>query len=459
MLYDLIIRGGKVITAEQQFFADVAVKEGRIAALLMPGWEAEAASTVSAEGKYVLPGAIDLHTHLALPFGGTTTTDDYESGTRAALCGGTTMVFDYATPQNHDEPLADFIRKRREMADAQVCSDYAFHLVLSNPDQSTLDQLPAIVEDGISSFKVYTVYDGLMVDDGFFYRLLCTCRDIGGLVCVHAENRDMIDTFISEYRSAGKLSPWWHYMSRREFVEAEADIRCIHWAEAAQAPLYIVHLANRQGVEALRAARTRGSDILAETNALYLRYNCDVYKRDDARIFVCSPPIKGEESRLALWDALRDGTLDTVATDHCPFTQEEKDWGIDDFTKIPNGCDGVETRYPYLLSEANRGNISFEKVVETCCTNPARIFGCAPQKGTIAPGSDADLVIYDPAKQVTVTNSLLHGKGDHTVWEGTELSGYPVQTFVRGTCVYDNGTFLGKAGFGNYIARKPYRRQ
>ena len=457
MLYDLIIQGGKVVTAEQQFFADVAVKDGRIAALLMPGSEAEAAKKVSAEGKYVLPGAIDLHTHLALPFGGTTTSDDYESGTRAAVCGGTTTVFDYATPKDPNETLAEFIPKRRAMADAQVCSDYAFHLVLSDPDQGTLDQLPDIVANGISSFKVYTVYDGLMVNDGFFYRLLEKCRDIGGLVCVHAENRELIDMFIEQYRAENKLSPWWHYMSRREFIEAEADIRCIHLAEAADAPLYIVHLANKQGVEALKAARERGSDILAETNALYLRYNSDVYKREDGRNFVCSPPIKGEESRLALWEALNEGVIDTIATDHCPFTQEEKDWGIDDFTKIPNGCDGVETRFPYVLSEANQGHISFEKAVETCCTNPARIFGC-PQKGTIAPGADADLVIYDPDKKVTVTNDILHGNGDHTVWEGTELTGYPVQTYVRGTLVYDNGEFLGKAGFGKYIARKPYKR-
>lgn len=458
-MYDLLIQNGTVITHAQRFAADVAVQDGKVAALLQPGTPAEARTVVDAAGKYVLPGAIDLHTHLDLPFGGTFSADDYESGTRSAVCGGTTTVFDYATPDNPDEPLADFIARRRAMADPQVCTDYAFHLVLNHPCDEVLDQLQGIVDNGISSFKVYTVYDGLMVDDGFFVRLLEKAKEVGGLVCVHAENKDIIDMYVNRYKAEGKLSPWWHYMSRREFIEAEADKRCIHWAKHVDAPLYIVHLANKEGVEELAKAREEGYDILAETNALYLRYNCEVYHRDDARNFVCSPPIKNEESRLALWDAIGSGVIDTVATDHCPFQQHEKDWGLHDFTKIPNGCDGVETRYPYLLSEANRGHITFEKAVEVCCTNPARLFGCAPQKGTIAVGGDADLVIYDPEKDITVTNDALHSKIDHTVWEGTELHGYPVMTFSRGTLVYQDGQFLGKPGYGRYIKRAPYQSQ
>lgn len=457
-MYDLLIRDGTVITASQKTEADVAVKDGKIAALMAPGAKAEARETVSAGGMYILPGAIDLHTHLALPFGGTTSTDDYESGTRSALCGGTTMVFDYATPEDPEEPLADFLDRRRAMADAQVCSDYAFHLVLNHPGEKVLSELPQVMEKGVTSFKVYTVYDGMMVDDGFFFRLLEKSKELGGLVCVHAENKDMIDLYVDRYKQEGKLSPWYHYMSRREFIEAEADIRCIHWAKELDAPLYIVHLANKEGVEALEAARNQGYDILAETNPLYLRYNCQIYRQENGRNYVCSPPIKGEESRQKLWQALKAGSIDTVATDHCPFLQAEKDWGLHDFTKIPNGCDGVETRYPYLLSEANKGNISFEKVVETCCTNPARIFGCAPQKGTVAVGSDADLVIYDPTKEVTVTNDILHSKIDHTVWEGTKLTGYPVQTYVRGELVYRDGQFLGSAGSGRFIKRTPYRK-
>ena len=344
-MYDLLIRGGIVITADQRIQADVAVKDGKVQALLAPGTPVESKETVDAEEKYVLPGAIDVHTHLALPFGGTVTTDDYETGTRSALCGGTTMLFDYATPDDPDEKLVDFLKKRKEMADAQVCSDYSFHLVLNHPTQENLGQLEEVIQFGVPSFKVYTVYDGMMVDDGFFFQLLEKAKDIGGLVCVHAENKEMIDLYVDRYRKEGKLSPWWHYMSRREFIEAEADKRCIHWAKELDAPLYIVHLANKEGVEAAEEARAAGYEILTETNPLYLRYTCEVYRREDGRNFVCSPPIKGEESRRKLWESLAAGGIDTVATDHCVFTQEEKDWGIDDFTKIPNGCDGVECRY------------------------------------------------------------------------------------------------------------------
>ncbi|MGI6778605.1 MAG: dihydropyrimidinase [Acetivibrionales bacterium] len=456
-MFDLLIKNGTVITASETFRADVAVKEGKVAALLESGCKAEAGKIVDATGKYVLPGAIDVHTHLALPFGGTFTADDYESGTRAAACGGTTMVFDYATPPKGMR-LADFVQERRDMADAQVCIDYGFHMVLNDPNDKALEQLQELVDGGISSFKVYTVYDGMAVDDAFFVKLLERCKDVGALVCVHAENKDMINMYIDRYKNEGKLSPWWHYMSRREFIEAEADKRCIHWAKAVNAPLYIVHLANKEGVEELGKARQEGYDITAETNALYLKYNCDVYKREDGRNFVCSPSIKGEDSRLALWDSIRRGIIDTIATDHCPFMQKEKDWGIDDFTKIPNGCDGVEVRYPYLLSEANSGSITFNKAVEVCCTNPAKIFGCAPRKGSITVGADADIVVYDPEKEVTLTNNTLHTKSDFTVWEGVKLKGYPVMTFSRGSLVYDNGEFVGKAGYGKYIKRAPYKK-
>jgi dihydropyrimidinase len=456
-MFDLLIKNGIVITASETFRADVAVKDGKVAALLESGSDAQACKVVDAAGKYVLPGAIDVHTHLALPFGGTFTADDYETGTRAAACGGTTMVFDYSTPPKGVK-LIDFVQQRRDMADSQVCIDYGFHMVLNDPSDAVLEQLKGLVDSGISSFKVYTVYDGMAVDDPFFVKLLERCKNIGALVCVHAENKDMIDMYIDQYKTEGKLSPWWHYMSRREFIEAEADKRCIHWAKALNAPLYIVHLANKEGLEELEKARQAGYDIMAETNALYLKYNCDVYKREDARNFVCSPSIKGEESRLALWDGIKRGAISTVATDHCPFMQSEKDWGIDDFTKIPNGCDGVETRYPYLLSEANIGTTTFNRVVEICCTNPARIFGCAPRKGSISVGGDADIVIYDPEKEATITNNTLHSKSDFTVWEGLKLKGYPVMTFSRGTLVYDNGEFVGKPGYGKYVKRAPYKK-
>lgn len=454
-MYDLVIKNGRVVTAADDFYADIGVKDGKICSFLSPGSGAQADRLIDASGNYVLPGAIDVHTHFALPFGGTVSSDDYRTGSMAAACGGTTMYIDYATPPVGGS-LLDFAKERTAMAAADTCIDFGFHMVLNDPCGQALKQLPALIEYGITSFKVYTVYEGMMVDDKFFCQLLEESKKIGGLVCVHAENKDMIDFYTERYRKEGKLSPWWHYMSRREFIEAEADKRCIHWAKAFDAPLYIVHLANKEGVEEVRRAKQEGYDILAETNSLYLRYNCEVYKREDARNFVCSPPIKAEASRLALWEGLQNGVIDTIATDHCPFQQAEKDWGIEDFTKIPNGCGGVENRYPYLLDAANRGRITFQKAVEVCCKNPAAIFGCYPQKGDIRIGSDADLVIYNPEKKVTISRDILHSNADHTVWEGTGLTGYPVMTLSRGETVCEDGRFCGKAGYGHYVRRRPY---
>ena len=241
-------------------------------------------------------------------------------------------------------------------------------------------------------------------------------------------------------------------MSRHEFVEAEADRRAIEWAKSLDTSLYIVHLANKEGVRAVTEARDAGYKIYAETCPQYLEFTCDVYKREDGRNFVCSPPMKGEESRQALWDAIKRGDIATIATDHCPFNRFEKDWGKDDFTKIPNGCAGIENMYPYMLSAANTGKIPFEKAVELCSTNPAKIFGLK-DKGSVSVGKDADIVIYDPKKEFTITNDKMHSDCDHTIWEGITVHGYPEKTFARGRLVYDSGEFLGEKGWGRFVAR------
>ena len=257
----------------------------------------------------------------------------------------------------------------------------------------------------------------------------------------------------AQYLSEGKTSAWYHYMSRPEFVEAEADIRAIQWAKALDAPLYIVHLANKEGVKAVTQAKDEGYKIYAETCPQYLEFTCDVYKREDGRNFVCSPPMKGEESRQALWKAIRRGDIDTIATDHCPFQSYEKDWGKDDFTKIPNGCAGIENMYPYMLSAANEGKITYEKAVEICSENPAKIFGCR-DKGSIAIGKDADIVIYNPKTEFTIANDKMHSDCDHTIWEGVKLKGYPEQTYSRGRLVYDKGEFIGESGWGKFVKCK-----
>jgi dihydropyrimidinase len=449
-MMDLIVKNGKVVTASETFVADLAVKDGKIIAI-GKNLEPDAKTVIDAEGKYVLPGAIDAHTHLAMPFGGTISSDDYFAGTRAAACGGTTTVFDFAL-QDFDEPMVDVIKRRDKLAAPQAAVDYAFHIGVKDVHGELLDSMKDAVEYGVPSFKVFMVYD-FGVTDGVFYRLLEKSKEVGAMISVHAENNEMVNYLTKKYLSEGKTSPWYHYLSRPEFVEAEADMRAIQWAKETGAKLYIVHLANKQGVEAVTKAKEEGYPIFAETCPQYLHFTCDVYKRQDGRNFVCSPPMKGQESQDAIWAALKRGDIDVVATDHCPFQQSEKDWGLNDFTKIPNGCAGVENMYPYMLDKANKGVITFNKAVEVCSTNPARIFGCA-QKGSLAVGKDADIVIYDPNKDFTITCANMHSDSDHTIWEGTKLHGYPEMTFSRGRMVYKDGKFLGKAGYGKFVKRK-----
>ncbi len=452
---DKIIKNGTIITATDTYKADIAIKDGKIIMIGESLNDIEAKEIIDASGKLILPGAIDAHTHLEMPFGGTVSADSYGAGTRAAACGGVTTVFDFAL-QKKGEGLIQTAEGRNKLCEPNACVDYAFHVAITDLTKEVLLELKTAVEYGISSFKVFMVYkkEGLMVNDGVMCKILERSKEVGALIAVHAENPDLIDMRIDEFLKAGKTSPWYHYLSRPEFVEAEADKRAIHWAKALNAPLYIVHLANKEGMEEVKKARDEGYEIYAETCPQYLYFTNEVYKREDGRNFVCSPPMKGQDSQDALWKGIKSGDIATIATDHCPFQSYEKDWGKDDFTKIPNGCMGIENMYPFMLSEANNGRLSYNKVVELCSTNPAKIFGCAPEKGTIAVGSDADIVIYDPCKQFTITKENMHSDVDHTIWEGVKLNGYIDMTFSRGMLVFKDGQFLGKYGWGKFIKRK-----
>lgn len=455
---DLLIKNGTIVTAEEMFPGDIAVKDGKIA-LIGHALDLPAATVVDAAGKYVLPGAIDAHTHLAMPFGGTVSADSYLSGTRAAACGGVTTVFDYPM-QRKGMGILEIVEKRRALCDPEACVDYAFHCIVTDLNGGALlDEFEAAAAYGITSFKCFMVYkkEGMMVDDGTFIKVLLRAKEVGAITNIHAENPDVIDMNIERFLKEGKTSAWYHYLSRPEFVEAEADKRAVHWAKSVDAPLYIVHMADWEGLEAALEAKRAGAKIFVETCPQYLEFTSDVYKRPDGRNFVCSPPIKGEESRAALWKAVADGSIDTVATDHCPFMRYEKDWGKDDFTKIPNGCAGLENLYPYMLSAANDGKITFPRAVQLCAANPAKIFGCT-QKGSLTVGKDADIVLYDPEKTFTVSVSNMHSDYDHTIWEGKTFRGYPVKTFVRGTLVYDEGAFVGKPGYGQFVKRAPVMR-
>ena len=450
---ELLIKGGTVVTATESFPADVAVDGGKIVAI-GKDLAVNAEKVVDATGKLVLPGALDAHTHMAMPFGGTVSADSYLAGTRAAVCGGVTTIFDYPV-QHKGETILGLIGSKKDVLEKEACCDYAFHCCITDlNDGEILDEMEQAVEEGITSFKCFLVYkkEGMMVDDGMLARLLLRAKELGAMINVHAENPDLIDLRTEQYLKEGKTSAWYHYMSRPEFVEAEADKRVVHWASHLDTPVYIVHMADKEGLEACIKAKSEGHDILVETCPQYLEFTCDVYKREYGRNFVCSPPMKGQESQDALWTAIKSGMIDTVATDHCPFQSYEKDWGKDDFTKIPNGCAGVENLYPYMLDAANSGKITFERAVELCSTNVAKIFGC-DNKGAIAVGKDADIVIYDKDKDFTISVNNMHSDYDHTIWEGKKLHGYPVQTYLRGKLVYDNGDFVGTPGMGDYVKR------
>lgn len=315
--------------------------------------------------------------------------------------GGTTMVFDFAL-QDFNETMTQTFERRNALAALDAAVDYSFHIGVKDIHGELLDSIKDACDIGVTSYKVFMVYD-FGVKDGVFYQLLTKSKEFGALIAAHAENNELVNTLTEKYISEGNTDAWYHYMSRPEFVEGEADERAINLAKAANAPLYIVHLANKQGVEAVTRAKDEGYEIYAETCPQYLEFTSDVYKRADGRNFICSPPMKGKESQDAIWEAIRRGDIDTIATDHCPFQQSEKDWGFHDFRKIPNGCAGIENMYPYMLGKANDGIISFEKAVELCSTNPAKIFGCT-EMGEITPGKDADIVIYDPAKEFTIHN-------------------------------------------------------
>lgn len=446
---DLIIKNGTIVSPTATFKADVCVDNGKIVAITTDAGT-NADKVVDASGKMVLPGAIDAHTHLAMPFGGTISSDDYYAGTRAAACGGTTTVFDFIL-QDFDETMVDAIKRRDALCAPDAAVDYAFHVAVKDVSNGLIDTIEDAVNYGVSSFKVFMVYD-FGVTDGVFYKVLEKAKSCGAMISVHAENKQLIDVLTERYLSEGKTSAWYHYMSRPEFVEGEADIRAIQLAKSLDSKLYIVHLANKEGVQAVERARNEGYQIYAETCPQYLEFTSEVYKRADGRNFVCSPPMKGEESRLALWEAIKKGLITTIATDHCPFQSYEKDWGKDDFTKIPNGCAGIENMYPYMLSAANEGKITFNKAVELCSYNPAKIFGC-DAKGAIEVGKDADIVIYDPTKDFTITNDKMHSDCDHTIWEGIKVKGYPEATYSRGKLVFKDGEFLGERGWGKFIKR------
>jgi dihydropyrimidinase len=460
-----LIRNGRVITATDDYVADVLLRDGIVHAIARQMEVGEDVTVVDATGLYVLPGGVDPHVHLENVIGPTTTCDTFASGTRAAAFGGTTTVIDFALQTPEDTPLAAIARTQRNAQD-QVHVDYSLHLIVTKVDDQVLAEVRhAMRHEGVTSFKMFMAYPGVMMtDDAAIFRMLRQVGADGGMVALHAENGTVIDLLIKEALEAGHTSPRYHALTRPAIMEGEATHRGIRLAELAGAPLYFVHVSSNQALKHIVAARDEGIPVFAETCPHYLMFDDSVYENDDFEVakYVMTPPLRTPDDQQHLWRALRYDDLQVIATDHCPFCMKEghlgyrrqKQRGKDDFSLIPNGAPGIETRMVSLYDiGVMQGRLSLNRFVALTSTNPAKLFGLFPRKGTIAVGSDADVVLFDPAARQIIHAHTLHGNCDYTLLEGRELRGRVVKVFLRGELVVDGNAFLGKPGMGRFVER------
>ena len=460
MGFDTIITNGRVVTASDTYASDVAIGNGKIVAIGQSLPPENASRIIDAAGKYVLPGGIDVHTHLDMPFGGTTSSDDFETGTRAAAFGGTTTLIDFAIQYKGQTLRTAFDTWMRKASAKAVC-DYAFHCIITELADAQLDEMNALVREGVTSFKLFMAYPGVfMLDDGSIFKALRTTAKNGGLVCMHAENGNAIDVIVQQALAEGKKAPKYHALTRPTTAEAEATSRAIALAEMAGAPVYIVHLSCNEALEKVREARDRGLPVCAETCPQYLYLsieNFDVPDFEGAK-YVFTPPLREKWHQEKLWNGLKSDHLQVVSTDHCPFCfKEQKELGRNDFTKIPNGGPGVEHRMSLIYSGGVAGGrFSVNRFVELVCTTPAKLFGLYPRKGTIAVGSDADLVIFDPNRKHTISAKTHHMRVDYSMFEGIQVMGMPVTVLSRGRVVVESDKFLGRAGTGEFVKRSTY---
>jgi dihydropyrimidinase len=454
-MFDLVIANGTVVTAEATMHADLGIRSGQIAAI---GKRLVGLETLDASELLVLPGAVDEHVHLQMPVGEFTSSDDFFTGTVAAACGGTTAVIDFAEPKP-DQPLIEALAARRGEADGKVVVDYGLHMTLSRADDETLGQVPASIEAGSASFKLYMAYEGLRLDDGGLLRALTALRIHGGRPLIHAENHHAIAYLTARALAEGRTGPENHPLTRPAIMEAEAIHRLLALAHVTGTPLVLAHLSCALGLDEVLAARARGQTVWVETCPQYLLLDEEGYRRPgfEGAKFVMAPPPRTEADRQALWAALTAGEVDTVATDHCPFFYKtQKTRGRDDFSRIPGGAPGIETRLALLYTHGvGTGRLTLERWVSACCTEPARRFGLAPRKGTLAVGADADVVLFDPHQRVRLSYETLHQNVDYCPYESWELQGYPVTVLSRGEVIVRDGEFVGTAGRGRFLRADP----
>ena len=454
---DVAIRNGTVVTAEATFAADVGIAGGRIAQV--GGSVGKAAREIDAKGLYVMPGAVDVHTHLDMPFMGTATADDHRTGTQAAAAGGVTTLIDFAM-QPKGATLVETLDIWKKKAAGKAAIDYSFHVAVTEWSESVPDQIQRLADDGFPSLKVFMAYKHqLQIEDEVFLRILKAARKAGSRVMVHAENGDAAYILQQDAIAAGKREPKFHSESRPRIIEGEAVSRAIMLAELAGAPLFVVHNSCQEAIYHISVARRRGLRIFGETCPQYLGAITvdDLYRPGfEGAKYVCTPPLRDSEQAKAMWSALAADMLQWVSSDHCPFRMDQRRMGQDDFTQIPNGVPGVETLVPLVWTMGvGSGRISPNRFVELISTAPARFFGLAPRKGTLSPGADGDVMLFDPAREVTLAAKDLHQNLDYTPYEGFKVTGYPVTTISRGEVVWEKGVLSAAAGRGQLIPRAP----
>ncbi len=460
MGFDTIIVNGTVVTATDTYVADVAISGGKIVAIGQHVPQLNAGKIIDATGKYVFPGGIDAHTHLDMPFGGTTSADDFETGTTAAAFGGTTTIVDFAI-QYKGQDLRTAFDSWMKKADGKAVADYAFHCIMTDVPAARLDEMNELVRDGVTSFKLFMAYPGVfMLDDATIFKVLQRTSKNGAMVCMHAENGGAIDVIVQQMLAEGKTAPKYHALSRPTTFEAEAVSRAIALAEIAGAPLYIVHLSCDDALQKVREGRDRGLPVYAETCPQYLYLsleNMDAPGFEGAK-YVFTPPLREKWNQEKLWEGLKHDHLQVVSTDHCPFCfKEQKEMGKGDFTKIPNGGPGIEHRFSLIYSGGPAaGRFNVNRFVEIVSTTPAKLFGLYPRKGTIAIGSDADIVVFDPKREHIISAATHHMRVDYSMFEGIRVTGMPDIVLSRGKVIVENDKFTGRAGAGEFIKRATY---
>jgi dihydropyrimidinase len=454
----VLIKNGNVVTAVDNYNADILIEDDKVA-VIGRRLDMEAETVIDASGKLVIPGGIDPHTHMELPFGGTFASDDFRTGTIAAAHGGTTAIIDFAV-QYHGESLIQAVDNWHKKAEGKTAIDYGFHLITTDLPDERVPEMRQLINEGVMSFKMFMAYPGVfLVDDATIFRAMKNAGKWGGLICMHAENGIVINEIIKHALAEGKTAPKYHALTRPTKAEAEGVHRAIAIAEMADAPVYIVHLSCADALEEVREARDNGLRAYAETCPQYLFLDYSLYEREgfEGAKWVMTPPLREKWNQDKLWQGLQGNDLQVISTDHCPFCMKEKELGRDDFTKIPNGGPGVEHRMSLIYNGGVvAGKIGLNRFVELTSTSAAKLFGLFPRKGTIAVGSDADIVIFDPNEEMTISAATHHMNVDYSAYEGMKVKGVAKTVLSRGRVVIDDSKYVGKPGDGQFLKRSTF---